>query len=130
MTRILNLSNRDQRDRLHRYIDQMNKVCKVTVKPIPKRRSIEANAYYWGVVIQEFSKFLKDQGEWYTDEEVHEMLKYKFLRRSVVNRKTGEVISEVTMSTAKLSTSDFAEYVDRCCVWLNEMFGIQVPAPQ
>lgn len=130
MTRIIDLKHPSERQRLHDYIDKLaGKVCKVTIERVQKRRSNQANAYYWGVVVQAFSQFLKDQGEWYTDEEVHEMFKFKFLRRSVVNKKTGEVVSEITLSTSKLSTSEFAEYLDRCIVWLNDMFGIHVPSP-
>lgn len=131
MTRIINLKNNDERYRLHRYIDALGgRECKVTIKTMSKRRSNQANRYYWGVVVQELRKFLKEQGDWYTDEEVHAILKYKHLRRSVVNKATGEVVSEITLSTSKLSTSDFAEYLDRCIVWLNDMFGIQVPPPR
>lgn len=93
------------------------------------RRSDRQNRYYWPCFVKPFADFLRDQGETTTDDEAHELLKYKFLRRSKVNPTTGEVI-EYVASTTSLDTAEFNEYLDQCAAWLADMFGIIVPEPE
>jgi len=109
------------------------KTCKgrwrITACRYRRRRSDVQNRYYWGVVVRLFGDFLRDQGEQYTDEDAHEVLKAAFLRKSIVNQETGEIICETVGSTAKLTTGEFIEYLDKCVAWLADMFHIVVPDP-
>lgn len=98
-------------------------------KPYRPRRSLRANAFYWAVVVESFRAFLFDQGEPLTAEQVHELCKAKFLRQTVVNHATGEVIGETTKSTAGMDTAEFSAYVDSVAAWLADTFGIILPAP-
>lgn len=98
--------------------------------PARVTRSNRANAYYWSCVVASFHDFLREQGESYTAEDCHEFLKCKHLLQTLVNRETGEVIGRAPRSTASLTTEEFADYLDRCIVWLADTFGIVVPDPR
>lgn len=90
------------------------------------RRSDRQNRYYWPCFVQPFAQYLRDQGEHLTELEAHEMLKHKFLRRSV--EANGEHM-EYTPSTTELDTGEFNAYLDACAAWLADFFGIVVPEP-
>jgi hypothetical protein len=94
-----------------------------------KRRTDRQNRMYWPLVVQPFADFLREQGESYTDDDAHELLKAKFLRVSVANKDTGEVIGEIPRSTTTLTTEEFYDYVEKCVAWLADMFGIECPSP-
>lgn len=93
-------------------------------------RSIQQNRYYHGVVVPIVKDGLRDVGfsEIRTSEDAHEVLKYLFLKKRIVNEETGEVIEKLG-STAKLSTIEFNEYVDEIIRWSAEYLGIQIPLP-
>lgn len=92
------------------------------------RRTDRQNRYYWPCFVQPLADFLREQGDLTEDEEAHELIKAKFLRKTIVNKKTGEVM-EYVGSTTDLTTKEFNEYLDRVAFWLADMFGIVVPDP-
>lgn len=75
-----------------------------------KERSLDQNAYYWGVVIPLLSGHIG-----YFEDEMHEAMKLKFLYREV----PGKIPTIV--STARLSTKEFSEYIDRIIAWAAQM---------
>lgn len=96
-----------------------------------KRRSLGQNAYYHAVVCGLILEGLKDAG--YDDiestEEVHEVLKRRFLKKAVYHRDTGEVLEEITKSTTKLTTVEFEEYLEKCRRFASEYLGMYIPLP-
>ena len=93
------------------------------------KRSGSQNAYYWAVVIPIILEHLREAGydEIRTPNDVHEILKYKFLRKQIPNDQ-GEYV-EMLGSTAQLSKKEFGEYVDAICKWVGESFSINIPGP-
>lgn len=79
-------------------------------------RTLSQNAYYWGVIIE-----ILGQHFGYEPDEMHEALKYKFLK---IHEDTG-LIS--VRSTTKLSTLEFGDYLDRIIRWAAEE-GVVIPA--
>lgn len=82
-----------------------------------EKRSNQANAYYWSVVIPLIAEYCG-----YERYEAHAALKMKFLR----SREDGALPS--VRSTADLSTAEFAEYVDQCRR-LGAELGVNIPDP-
>ena len=79
-------------------------------------RTLSQNAYYWGVVVEILRNHFG-----YEPEEMHEALKFKFLKRY-------EDSDLVTVgSTAKLSTVEFCEYVDRIMEWAAKEYQVVIP---
>ena len=85
-------------------------------------RSVQANAYLWGVcyaVIAEWSGHDAD--------EIHEALKEKFLVPHADSLPSGQTLS-VRPSTASLDSKAFAEYVEHVRRWASEQ-GLYIPSP-
>ena len=79
------------------------------------KRSLDQNAYYWGVVIDILHKHLG-----YTKDEMHSALKYLFLKEE----KNGLTIIK---STAKLNTKEFSKYVEKVKDWASQKMGVFIP---
>lgn len=85
----------------------------VEFRPYVKRRNTNQNALLWALN----TLIANETG--HTPEEIHDFLKQKFLPPVVV--QIGEEMKEVPGSTAKLSTVDFAEYVERVQAFAAEL---------
>ncbi len=95
----------------------------VTIRLKRNYRSNRANSYYHGVVVDDIATEMRRLG-WespsggpITNEEVHELLKLKFLSTgTLVNPSTGEY--ETTPgSTTRLTSSEFADYIAAIKQW-------------
>lgn len=93
------------------------------------KRTLSQNAYYHSVVCACVMDCLRDAGynEVKTTVDVHEILKYKFLKKQIPNEH-GEFI-EFVGSTTKLSTIEFGDYLEDIFQWVSESFGVSIPAP-
>jgi hypothetical protein len=90
-------------------------------------RSVQANAYYWGVVLAALSEHTG-----YTVDELHDICKALFLpKRLALNNGNGEVVGEFVLggSTRTLNTNEFYEYVERVRQWASETLDCYVPDP-
>lgn len=90
-------------------------------------RSLQANAYYHGVVVRAFHEHTG-----YTPLEAHELLKALHLPRDLAAAgKNGVLQGEHVIggSTTKLDKQRFYEYVEDCRNWLAQKFDIQTPDP-
>ncbi len=94
----------------------------ITIEKIKSQRSAQQNALWW-VYMTILSKELG-----YTKDEIHEICKYKFLKREKVDEKTGEIFPYLE-STTKLSKSEFADLVSDLQRWAAETFNINLPSP-
>ncbi len=126
--RIVDMSNAVHAAAFLNELKRLRGMYRVDIKRFRQRRSDRQNRYYWPCFVQPFAGFLRDQGENVTADQCHEMLRHKFLCRSVTDHKTGEAL-EFTASTTLLDTAEFNDYLDRCAHWLADMFGIIVPDP-
>lgn len=101
----------------------------VTIEKIYKKRSVSQNAYLWGVVYKLVLEALNESGFDELDKEsVHDLCKYKFLKREFVNEKTGEVITSIG-ETKILKTVEFMEYLENIRQWASEYLNIYIPEP-
>lgn len=89
----------------------------MTLEPEKARRSTRANRYYWGVVLALLGEHLG-----YDPDDLHEVLAMKFLRMED-DPLTGVPLRK---RTPKLSTQEFADYVDRCIRFAAEQ-GVVIP---
>ena len=106
------------------------KEIEVTIQRKKKHRSDPQNRYYWGVVVEMIRAGMKDMGDAVTTEQVHEFLKWRFLRVQKIDENTGEVLYEYAGNTRKLGTIAFSEYVEHCCKFAGEYLGVEIPLPQ
>lgn len=89
----------------------------------PRRplRTIQMNKYLFGVVYKAISEFTG-----HSVEEIHELMKYKFLRdRRTINDEEFDYIR----STATLTIKEFEEYWNKVRSWAKRYLGIDIPEP-
>lgn len=100
----------------------------ITIERKRKKRSLNQNAYYFGVVIPAIRQILEEYGNEVDDEETHSFLKEH------VGKLTGSVVDSVgrrvaiTKSSATLSTAEFENYLLRVVAWAAQE-GVIIPAP-
>lgn len=100
----------------------------VEVKRFRKNRTVDQNAYYWGVVV----KMVMDEMGY--DEEdkatIHELLKYEnHYEMRIVGKGADRKEIRAPMSTANISTVAFEEYEERCRRWASRELSIYIPLP-
>lgn len=101
----------------------------IIVKRSKKQRSNPQNNFLWGCVYPITQKALKDAGHLMTVNDVHDLLKLRFLKETIlINEETGEYIERIK-STTELSTTTFAEYIQDIQRFASEYFGVIIPDP-
>jgi hypothetical protein len=91
------------------------------------RRSEPQNRYLWGVVYQEIRIRLKELGNDFTSEEIHELMKLKFNPVPLV--LSGGEIEQIGGSTAKMNKEEMSIYLDKIFLWCAEFLEIDIPSP-
>lgn len=97
------------------------------LRPFESSRSSRANRFYWGVILK-----LMAAESGHTAEDLHEVEKMRHLSKvvEIVNPQTGEVEEmRIAGSTARLTISEFSDYMERVMLDGAEMFGIVFPEP-
>ncbi len=94
----------------------------ILIKKKKKTRSLEQNRWMWACT----TILSNELG--YDKEEMHEIIKYKFLTKEKVNETTGEVLKYVG-STASLTTFEFTQFMEALVRWAAETFSIILPYP-
>jgi len=109
-------------------IRRMKKRQRVQITAYRPRRSDRQNRYYWPCFVEPFADYLsKEAGELVEQEQAHEILKARFLKRQIIDKASGERFVHVA-SSAALDTGQFNEYLDKCAALLATL-GIYVPEP-
>ena len=85
-------------------------------------RSNNQNAYMWGVVYKILAMELG-----YTEDEIHELMKQKFLPR-VLNLGENEEYN-IPVSTTELSTVAMEEYLSKIREWAGTKINCFIPMP-
>jgi hypothetical protein len=83
-----------------------------------KIRSVEANNYYWGVIVHILALEIG-----YDKEDMHEALRHKFLQWEGVEG------IPTCVTTTKLSTDQFWQYCEMIRRWAATDLGIYIPDP-
>jgi hypothetical protein len=99
----------------------------IIVRKKKKTRSLNQNAYYWGVVIPIIKQGLFDLGIIFSHEQCHDLLKFRFLKEDQ-HLKDGLFVERIK-STTELSTSEFMDYMSDVTRWAAEYLSISIPEP-
>lgn len=106
-----------------------NKEIVIRIEKKKKKRSNPQNRFYYGVVIPLMQQSLKESGTLMTSNDVHELLKLRFLKETIlVNEETGQIVERIK-STTELTTSQFMDYISEITLFAAEYFGVEIPAP-
>jgi len=100
----------------------------VTVEKIYNKRTINQNAYYWGVVLELYWHGLQELGWKITKAETHEYLIQRFGKKSITNEQTGEIM-DVPLRTSEMRTVEMMEYFTQIYQSASEDLGFEIPEP-
>lgn len=93
-----------------------------------KQRSLPQNRYYFGLVLPMVRDGIKRLGTVLTIEETHDFLKKEFNYSEIVNTATGEC-KTIPLSTTKLTTTGFMEYLAKIQQFAAEFLNVVIPDP-
>lgn len=121
---IYNSAEEQDKKRLYRVLKNLSGgVYKINIQKIKDARSLNQNKYYWAVVVSVLASELG-----YFKDEMHMLLRRKFLGYTKVNPVTGE--EEVfARSTTDLNTAEMEEYLEFIRVWAINSLDIYIPLP-
>jgi hypothetical protein len=112
-------------DNPNRYLVQLSKLegqrVEVVLRKQRAARSNNQNSYMWGVVYEIISEHLG-----YSTEEIHEIMKYKFLRATMGG---GGKVYELVKSTAKLNTAEMETYLENIRRFAATELNCFIPLP-
>lgn len=127
---IIDFDHAEQRKMFNGWVKSLHGPHRVSIKKCRAVRSLNANAFYWGVILPAVANGLEEcWGERMETEEVHEWLKAKFNAKTVVNHHTGEVLDHRPCSTATLDVKEFSTYLDKVIKFAGEQLHVEVPTP-
>lgn len=98
-----------------------NRPIEISIKQARSQRSGNQNRYWWGVVIPILSEHLG-----YDKDEMHEAIKYKFLRLDAEPDAHGLVRMR---GTSVLNTKEFTDLIEEVVTWAWAEFGVVIPLP-
>lgn len=113
----------ESKRKLFEHLKTLSNVYKVEIKRDRSNRSGNQNRYYWGVVIQMISDYTG-----FFPDEVHELLKGKFLKYDLVFKSTGQA-ETISRSTTDLDTYEFEQYLEKCRIYAASEIEIVIPLP-
>jgi hypothetical protein len=99
-----------------------NKEVELTVKRHRQARSLNQNAYYWGVVVRMIGQQIGEDDP----EAVHEMLK---MEHNYYVATVGKKEMRIPLSTADLDTTAFEAYLEKIRRWSSEWLSLYIPSP-
>lgn len=103
----------------YQLLDFEGKEVRMSIKPWRNSRTLEANGYYWGVVV---AYIAEETGM--TPEEVHQELARMFLKYH--HPESGR---EYVRSTSDLNTKEFSTYTQQCIEWAAAFLFVEIPLP-
>ena len=113
----LKLDNRELFRSYCKNFDGKDVVVSIVEDKPGKLRTLRENKYYWGVVIPILGSNLG-----YDKDDMHEALKWHFLRDDFGTLPTCK-------SSAKLTTTEFEDWMVAVRRWAAVEFGLNIPAP-
>jgi len=103
----------------------------LVIKGIKNTRSNRMNRYYWSVIIKALTDYFNKEQTFNRKihaENVHEIMKLKFLGTMVWDLPNGDVMESVE-SSKELTNKEFISYFENIIAWSAEMFGLVIPLP-
>ena len=111
----------EYRDKYFRYKNKhKNKLLYITLSRKYKKRSIPENNYYWGCIVTPLAEHFG-----YTPEEMHETLKWMFLRIE----EPGKPPRIRSTASEDFTTKDAEEYYEKIRIWALREYGIKLQLP-
>lgn len=102
----------------------------VHIEDAAGKRTPNQNGYYHAAIVERLTDEFNDLGERFDTKMVHEILKYKFLKITIFNEDTAEVLVEYVRSTADLKVYEMSFYIEDCIRYAAEDMGVTIDPPR
>lgn len=119
----INFDEEEEKRKLFAILKELRGKHLISVEKARQSRSLAQNKYYWGVIVP----MLASEFGYYKDE-MHEVLRRKFISYTKENPFTGET-EMFARSTTKLNTIDMEIYLECIRAWALSEFSIYLPLP-
>lgn len=100
----------------------------IEIKEHKNQRSLNQNAYYWGVVVPAVRDLFIGNGDMLDAEEVHDYLKRNVGKLTRLIRAPDNSYQVIAASSAKTTTAEFENYLEQCRAWAAG-WGVIIPLP-
>jgi hypothetical protein len=127
--RVIDFDDRAEKLRHVAKVGALSGKWRVSYRPYKPTRSLKANGYYWSAVVPAFQEFMRQHGQYFDEDEVHEFFLQRFSGRNVIDPKTGEVLSVIGTRSSKMDSSQFLDFVEDIRGWAMDRFGVYIPEP-
>ena len=111
---IIDPNNYESKQMLYEVLKEQTKPFLIKIDEI-RKRSLDYNAYYWGVIIEYIHDETGDDPL-----QIHDVLSNRFLR----------LTTKIKRSTASLNNREFRIYTTQCRAWALEQLNIFIPLPE
>jgi hypothetical protein len=101
----------------------------VSVQEVKKTRSSQQNRYYWGCLIKLITDEFRDAGNMVNGDDVHDFLKAEVGKLSQVLVTVEGEVFRGPGSTAKLTTTEFSNYIEAVRAWAADRLDLKIPSP-
>jgi hypothetical protein len=119
----IDFDNEADKRRLFEFLKQLRGKHTLSFERVKQSRSQAQNKYYWGVIVPTLASEFG-----YFKDEMHELLRKKFLGYTKENPISGEV-EMFAMSTTKLNTAEMEVYLENIRTWALSEFSVYLPLP-
>lgn len=101
----------------------------VSVAEVKKTRSSQQNRYYWSCVVKLITDAFRDAGNMVNADDVHDFLKAEVGKLSQVLVTVEGEVFRGPGSTAKLTTTEFSNYIEAVKAWAADRLDLKIPSP-
>ena len=102
----------------------------VTIEDVAEKRTPNQMGYYFAGIVDPITDRFNELGERFSPDDVHEILKYKFLKVVVFSEDTGEVLVEYVRSTGSLKVYEMSFYMEDCIRYAATDLELSIDPPK
>lgn len=119
--------------RVHKLIQTLlagaeGKLVAISFKEVKRTRSLNQNAFYWGVVIPMVRGMFAEHGSDIADDALHVYLKREIGGMVETIHDPHGVVHQVVTTSTELTTNEWEDYLTKIRAWAAE-FGLIIPFP-
>ena len=123
MSITINFDEEADKRKLFGLLKELKGTHTISIERTKQTRSLAQNKYYWGVIVP----MLASEFGYFRDE-MHDVLRRKFLTYTKQNPLTGE-LEMFARSTTKLNTAEMESYLEAIRTWALSEFSLYLPLP-
>jgi hypothetical protein len=119
----IDFSSQQDKAKLFNILKSLSGKHSISIEKFRDGRSTNQNRYYWGIIVNGLASEFG-----YFRDEIHQLLRQKFLSYTRENPKTGTT-EHFVRSTTDLTTEEMEEYLESIRVWALSEFSVYLPLP-